>query len=541
MEAFDRTQKNAMEANMKKIIGAATATVLGLGAFTTSAIAETIVTADVLNVREKPTTESKVVEKVKEGQKLKVIHTEEGWSKIDLNGKELFVSSEYTKDIYHVTANLLNVRTEANTESEILGRLKQDDVIESTHQVKDGWLQFEYKGKTAYANVSFLSSTALIEKKAEEKTKRVAKVQKAVKAKEEVKTQKEAKVQEIAKAKETTKEQKETKAEEIVKPKEEAKVTERVKVKEETKAEEIVKPKEEAKVTERVKVKEETKAEEIVKPKEEAKVKEIEKEEAKAQEIEKAKEEAKAQEIAKAKEEAKAQEIEKAKEEAKAQEIAKAKEEAKAQEIEKAKEEEKAQEIAKAKEEEKAQEIAKAKEEEKAQEIAKAKEEAKAQEIAKAKEEAKAREIEKAKEEAKAKAQEIAKAKKEAQAREIEEAKAKEATKTQEVSKNNTQSAKRELTVVATAYTADPSENGTYGGRVLTAMGHDLTANPNMRIIAVDPKVIPLGSKVWVEGYGEAIAGDTGSAIKGNRIDVLMGSKSKAMNWGRQTVKVKVL
>ncbi|WP_235707856.1 cell wall-binding protein EntB [Bacillus mycoides] len=514
---------------MKKIIGAATATVLGLGAFTTSAIAETIVTADVLNVREKPTTESKVVEKVKEGQKLKVIHTEEGWSKIDLNGKELFVSSEYTKDIYHVTANLLNVRTEANTESEILGRLKQDDVIESTHQVKDGWLQFEYKGKTAYANVSFLSSTALIEKKAEEKTKRVAKVQKAVKAKEEVKTQKEAKVQEIAKAKETTKEQKETKAEEIVKPKEEAKVTERVKVKEETKAEEIVKPKEEAKVTERVKVKEETKAEEIVKPKEEAKVKEIEKEEEKAQEIEKAKEEAKAQEIAKAKEEAKAQEIEKAKEEEKAQEIAKAKEEAKAQEIEKAKEEEKAQEIAKAKEEEKAQEIAKAKEEEKAQEIAKAKEEAKA------------REIEKAKEEAKAKAQEIAKAKKEAQAREIEEAKAKEATKTQEVSKNNTQSAKRELTVVATAYTADPSENGTYGGRVLTAMGHDLTANPNMRIIAVDPKVIPLGSKVWVEGYGEAIAGDTGSAIKGNRIDVLMGSKSKAMNWGRQTVKVKVL
>ncbi|EEL70263.1 3D domain protein [Bacillus mycoides] len=519
MEAFDRTQKNAMEANMKKIIGAATATVLGLGAFTTSAIAETIVTADVLNVREKPTTESKVVEKVKEGQKLKVIHTEEGWSKIELNGKEVFVSSEFTKDIYHVTANLLNVRTEANTESEILGRLKQDDVIESTHQVKDGWLQFEYKGKTAYANVSFLSSTAPIEKKAEEKTKRVAKVQKAVKAKEEVKAQKEAKVQEIAKAKETTKEQKETKAEEIVKPKEEAKVTERVKVKEETKAEEIVKPKEEAKVTERVKVKEEMKAEEIAKTKEEAKI----------QEIEKVKEEAKAQEIARAKEEAKVREMEKAKEEARAQEIAKAKEEEKAREMEKAKEETKAQEIARAKEEAKVREMEKAKEEARAQEIAKAKEEAKAEEIARAKEEAKAREMEKAK------------AKEEAQAREIEKAKAKEATKTQEVSKNNTQSAKRELTVVATAYTADPSENGTYGGRVLTAMGHDLTANPNMRIIAVDPKVIPLGSKVWVEGYGEAIAGDTGSAIKGNRIDVLMGSKSKAMNWGRQTVKVKVL
>ncbi|MDA1609784.1 cell wall-binding protein EntB [Bacillus cereus] len=428
---------------MKKVIGAATATVFGLGAFTTTATAETIVTADVLNVREKPSTESKVVEKVKNGEELKVINTEDGWSKIKLNGKEVFVSSEFTKDIYHVTADLLNVRSESNTESKILGRLKKDDVIESTNQVKDGWLQFEYKGKTAYVNVSFLSSKAPIEKKADEKTKQVAKVQKSVKAKEEAKTQK------ITKAKET------------IKPKEEVKVQEVAKPKEEVKVQEVVKPKEEVKV------------QEVVKPKEEVKV----------QEVAKAKEEAKAQEIAKAKEEAKAQEIAKAKEEAKAQEIAKAKEEAKAREI------------------------AKAKEEAKAREIAKAKEEAKAREIAKAKEEAKAREALKAKEE----------------------------------SKNNVQSAKRELTVVATAYTADPSENGTYGGRVLTAMGHDLTANPNMRIIAVDPKVIPLGSKVWVEGYGEAIAGDTGSAIKGNRIDVLMGSKSKGMNWGRQTVKVKIL
>ncbi|MGQ7302262.1 cell wall-binding protein EntB [Bacillus cereus] len=508
---------------MKKVIGAATATVFGLGAFTTTATAETIVTADVLNVREKPTTESKVVEKVKNGQELKVINTEDGWSKIELNGKEVFVSSEFTKDVYHVTANLLNVRTEANTDSEILGRLKKDDVIESTHQVKDGWLQFEYKGKTAYANVSFLSSTAPTEKKTEEKTKQVAKVQKSVKEKKEVKTQK------VAKAKETTK------AQEIVKPKEEAKVVkvkeegkaqEIVKPKEEGKAQEIVKPKEEAKVKEEVKVKEEEKAQEIVKPKEEAKIKEEVKvkEEEKVQEIAKAKEEEKVQEIAKAKEEEKAREIVKAKEEEKAREIAKAKEEEKAREIAKAKEEEKAREIAKAKEEEKAREIAKVKEEEKAQEIAKAKEEEKAREIAKAKEEEKAREIAKAKEE---KAREIAKAK--------EEERAKEA------SKNNIQSAKRELTVVATAYTADPSENGTYGGRVLTAMGHDLTVNPNMRIIAVDPKVIPLGSKVWVEGYGEAIAGDTGSAIKGNRIDVLMGSKSKAMNWGRKTVKVKIL
>ncbi|MDY4289174.1 MULTISPECIES: cell wall-binding protein EntB [Bacillus] len=512
---------------MKKVIGAATATVFGLGAFTTTATAETIVTADVLNVREKPTTESKVVEKVKNGEELKVINTEDGWSKIELNGKEVFVSSEFTKDIYHVTADLLNVRSESNTESKILGRLKKDDVIESTKQVKDGWLQFEYKGKTAYVNVSFLSSKAPIEKKADEKTKQVAKVQKSVKAKEEAKTQK------ITKAKETIKPKEEVKVQEVAKPKEEVKVQEVAKPKEEVKVQEVAKPKEEVKVQEVAKPKEEVKVQEVAKPKEEVKVQEVAKpkEEVKVQEEAKAKEEAKVQEIAKAKEEVKVQEIAKAKEEAKAQEIAKAKEEVKAQEIAKAKEEAKAREIAKAKEEAKAREIAKAKEEAKAQEIAKAKEEAKAREIAKAKEEAKAREIAKAKEEAKAR--EIAKAK--------EEAKAREALKAKEESKNNAQSAKRELTVVATAYTADPSENGTYGGRVLTAMGHDLTANPNMRIIAVDPKVIPLGSKVWVEGYGEAIAGDTGSAIKGNRIDVLMGSKSKAMNWGRQTVKVKIL
>ncbi|PRT31676.1 enterotoxin [Bacillus wiedmannii] len=486
-----------MEANMKKIIGAATATVFGLGAFTTTATAETIVTADVLNVREKPTTESKVVEKVKSGEELKVINTEDGWSKIELNGKEVFVSSEFTKDIYHVTADLLNVRSESNTESKVLGRLKKDDVIESTHQVKDGWLQFEYKGKTAYANVSFLSSTAPVEKTAKEKTKQVAKVHKTAKAKDEVKAQK------IAKPKE------EAKVQEVVKPKEEAKVQEVVKAKEEVKVQEVVKAKEEVKVQEVVKPKEETKVQEIVKPKEDVK----------AQEEAKAKEEEKAREIAKPKEETKVQEIVKPKEDVKAQEEAKAKEEEKAREIAKAKEEEKAREIAKAKEEAKAREIAKAKEEEKAREIAKAKEEEKAREIAKAKEEEKAREIAKAK----------------------EEAKAREIAKVREESKNNIQSAKRELTVVATAYTADPSENGTYGERVLTAMGHDLTANPNMRIIAVDPKVIPLGSKVWVEGYGEAIAGDTGSAIKGNRIDVLMGSKSKAINWGRQTVKVKIL
>ena len=58
-----------------------------------------------------------------------------------------------------------------------------------------------------------------------------------------------------------------------------------------------------------------------------------------------------------------------------------------------------------------------------------------------------------------------------------------------------------------------------------------------MKMIAVDPKVIPLGSKVWVEGYGEAIAGDTGGAIKGNRIDILLGSIALLKNGDAKLLK----
>ncbi|PEC20837.1 cell wall-binding protein EntA [Bacillus cereus] len=284
---------------MKKLIGIATAAVFGLGIFTSSASAETVVTTDVLNVRENPTTESKVVGKLLNGHKLDVLNTENGWSKIKLDGKDAFVSTEFTKSSYYVTANVLNVRAEANTNSEILGTLKKDDMIETTNQVQNEWLQFEYNGKTAYVHVPFLTGTAPVIEKQETPAPAKAAAPAPVK----------------------------------------------------------------------------TAAKPAVK-----------------------------------------------------------------------------------------------------------------------------------------------------------------AAQTSEPSGG------RELTVEATAYTAHPSENGgTYGGRVLTAMGHDLTANPNMKMIAVDPKVIPLGSKVWVEGYGEAIAGDTGGAIKGNRIDILLGSDSAAQKWGRKTVKVKIL
>ncbi len=58
--------------------------------------------------------------------------------------------------------------------------------------------------------------------------------------------------------------------------------------------------------------------------------------------------------------------------------------------------------------------------------------------------------------------------------------------------------------------------------------------------IAVDPKVIPLGTRVYVQGYGSAVACDTGRLIKGRRIDVWLPSRKAALNWGRRRVTVYV-
>ncbi|MHB8870399.1 MAG: 3D domain-containing protein, partial [Thermoleophilia bacterium] len=59
-------------------------------------------------------------------------------------------------------------------------------------------------------------------------------------------------------------------------------------------------------------------------------------------------------------------------------------------------------------------------------------------------------------------------------------------------------------------------------------------------VIAVDPRVIPLGTRLWVPGYGEGIAADTGGAIKGNTIDVWMASEKQASDWGIKTLTITV-
>ncbi|MDS7057155.1 3D domain-containing protein [Klebsiella pneumoniae] len=100
------------------------------------------------------------------------------------------------------------------------------------------------------------------------------------------------------------------------------------------------------------------------------------------------------------------------------------------------------------------------------------------------------------------------------------------------------------LTVEATAYTNHPSENGTYGGKVVTRTGLDISNSityNGMGIIATDPSVIPLNSIVQIEGLGTYIALDTGGNIKGNRIDILMANSTQTDNWGRRNVSVTII
>ena len=100
------------------------------------------------------------------------------------------------------------------------------------------------------------------------------------------------------------------------------------------------------------------------------------------------------------------------------------------------------------------------------------------------------------------------------------------------------------ISVKATAYclckkcTGKTPSNPGYGH---TASGLVITPGEDMKVISVDPKVIPLGTKVYVDGYGYAIAADTGGAIKGNKIDVYKDTHEKALQWGVKYVNVYIL
>ena len=91
---------------------------------------------------------------------------------------------------------------------------------------------------------------------------------------------------------------------------------------------------------------------------------------------------------------------------------------------------------------------------------------------------------------------------------------------------------KQKLNCTATAYSNHSN----------TATGRKPVRNEGgLSTIAVDPSVIPLGSKVYVDGYGYAIAADTGGAIKGNKIDIYLNSNAECDDWGRRSVNLLVV
>lgn len=149
----------------------------------------------------------------------------------------------------------------------------------------------------------------------------------------------------------------------------------------------------------------------------------------------------------------------------------------------------------------------------------------------------------------------------------VEKAENEEATKNNEYGINNKEEIKQEsetntytdeppveykkvIEAKATAYCLCKKccgKSETHPEYGVTASGLKIVPGTNMKVIAVDPNVIPLGSKVYVEGlngavdYGYAIAADTGSAIKDLKIDLYMETHQKAYQWGRKSVKVYVI
>lgn len=92
-----------------------------------------------------------------------------------------------------------------------------------------------------------------------------------------------------------------------------------------------------------------------------------------------------------------------------------------------------------------------------------------------------------------------------------------------------------ELTMTATGYTAGKESNPNGNGYTYTGM------KAVRGVVAVDPRVIPLYTRLYIEGYGPAVAADIGGAIKGSKIDLCFDTVSEALEWGRRPVKVYIL
>ncbi len=87
---------------------------------------------------------------------------------------------------------------------------------------------------------------------------------------------------------------------------------------------------------------------------------------------------------------------------------------------------------------------------------------------------------------------------------------------------------------VATGYSANDPLQGTNN---ITATGKEIKKG----MVSVDPKIIPLGTRIEIKDTGLFVAEDTGGKIKGNRIDIYFETKEEAKEFGRQTIWVRVL
>lgn len=101
------------------------------------------------------------------------------------------------------------------------------------------------------------------------------------------------------------------------------------------------------------------------------------------------------------------------------------------------------------------------------------------------------------------------------------------------------------LRMKSTAYSADYLSTGKYPGNSgygITATGTVAKRNSSgYSSVAVDPRIIPLGTKLYIDGYGYAVAEDIGGAIKGNKIDLYFNGEGEVYNWGVRWVDVYIL
>lgn len=111
-----------------------------------------------------------------------------------------------------------------------------------------------------------------------------------------------------------------------------------------------------------------------------------------------------------------------------------------------------------------------------------------------------------------------------------------------EEDKTNTRQEEEWMYFTLTAYTNGPESTGKRPGDkgyAITASGKRTSEG---RTIAADPRVLPMGTKVYIEGVGERIVEDTGSAIKGHKIDVFIEDLDQALEFGRKSnIRVKII